>query len=115
MDYNLVECNALNMSAKRYQYTGGEQPSDVMRMRADWMRAVDDPILEYLRDEGAGTPKSIADVLGKNNNYIGDRCRVLTDYGLLRRPSRGLYLLTDEGRQYLDEELDASQLAKQNG
>lgn len=110
MSKRLTECKALNISAKRYQYPGWEQPNDVMRKRADWMRHVDDPILEYLRDQGAGTPKSIADALGKNNNYIGDRCRTLTDYGLLKRPSRGLYLITEDGISYLNEELDATEL-----
>ncbi|NLV04074.1 phage repressor protein [Haloferax alexandrinus] len=98
------------MSAKRYQYPVSEQADMVMRKRAEWMRSVDDQILEYLRDEGAGTPKSIADVLEKNNNYIGDRCRVLTKYGMLDRPSRGLYLINETGIEYLNETLDAAEL-----
>lgn len=81
-----------------------------MRQRAEWMRPVDDQIMEYLRDAGAGTPQSIADAIGKNNQYIGVRCRKLTEYGLLERPSRGFYLLTDDGEDYLDEGLDASKL-----
>ncbi|ELZ76090.1 hypothetical protein [Haloferax volcanii] len=110
MKNNLMECITQNMSAKRYQYPVSEQADMVMRKRAEWMRSVDDQILEYLRDEGAGTPKSIADVLEKNNNYIGDRCRVLTKYGMLDRPSRGLYLINETGIEYLNETLDAAEL-----
>jgi len=81
-----------------------------MRQRADWMKPVDDRILEFLEDSGAGTPKSISEALDKNNNYIGVRCRKLTDYGLLKKPSRGLYTITDDGSAFLEGELDAGTL-----
>jgi restriction endonuclease Mrr len=80
------------------------------RQRADWMNPVDDQIMEILKDWGAGTPQSLADELGKNNNYIGVRCRKLTKSGLLERPSRGLYTLTDLGEEYLEGDLDANTL-----
>jgi hypothetical protein len=35
---------------------------------------------------------------------------MLARHGLLERVHRGLYRLTDDGRAYLDEELDASDL-----
>ncbi|WP_233514306.1 MULTISPECIES: winged helix-turn-helix domain-containing protein [unclassified Haloferax] len=110
MEDEFRECITSNMSAKRYQYLAGDQPNMVMRKRAEWMRSVDDQILEHLRDEGAGTPKSISNVLDKNNDYIGERCRTLTKYGLLNRPSRGFYLINDDGIAYLNEELDANEL-----
>ena len=74
------------------------------------MKPVDDQIMEVVREQGAGTPKSIADELDRNNDYIGVRCRELTAYNLLDRPSRGFYRLSDEGDSYLDGELDASGL-----
>jgi Mn-dependent DtxR family transcriptional regulator len=76
------------------------------------MLPVDDLILEYLRDKGAATPKAMGDDLGKNNNYVGVRCRELTDYGLLQRVSHGLYRITEDGEKFLDDELDADKLEK---
>jgi len=75
----------------------------------------DERILETTRKEGNMTPRALSregDVsrIDISRDYAGDRCRVLTDYGLLERLDRGLYRLTDTGRAYLDEELDASTL-----
>lgn len=81
-----------------------------MRQRADWMNPIDDQIMEYLRDAGAGTPQIIAESLERNNGYVGVRCRELTKYGLLTRPAHGLYTLTEDGEDYLNEELDAKEL-----
>lgn len=80
------------------------------RRRANWMTRTDDEILEYLCEQGAGTPKSMSDDLGRNNNYLTTRCKQLTDYGLVEQPSRGFYTISDEGREYLAGELDASEL-----
>jgi hypothetical protein len=85
------------------------------RQRADWMKPVDDQIMEVLKDSGAGTPNSLADELDKNNDYVGRRCRELTSYGLLERVSRGLYMLTDLGGEYLAGELDANELDEDEG
>jgi len=74
------------------------------------MNPVDDQIMEVLQESGAGTPRSLADEIGRNNDYLGVRCRELTKYRLLKRPSRGLYTLTDLGEQYLAGELDVSDL-----
>jgi len=83
---------------------------EMRRQRADWMNPVDDQIMEILKESGAGTPNSLAQELERNNDYLGRRCRELTSYGLLERPSRGLYVLTDLGEKYLDGDLDASEL-----
>ncbi|GAB7120892.1 repressor [Natrinema saccharevitans] len=82
-----------------------------MRKRAEWMTRADDEILEYLASETAGTPKVIADALDRSNGYIGVRCRKLASYGLVERPSRGFYVITDAGTAYLEGELDASTLS----
>ena len=87
--------------------------SQMRRQRAEWMNPVDDEIMEILDESGAGTPQSLADELDKNNDYIGVRCRELASKGLLGHPSRGLYVLTDQGEQYLDGELDASELSEE--
>lgn len=82
------------------------------RRRGEWMVPADDEILEIIQEQGAATPKSIASEVDKNNDYIGTRCRILTSYGLLKRPSRGLYMLTETGEDYLSGEVDASELDK---
>ncbi|WP_231588003.1 hypothetical protein [Halostagnicola sp. A56] len=77
------------------------------------MTRSDDEILEFLAKEGAGTPKMIGDAIGSNSNYIGRRCRTLESYGLVNRPSRGFYTLSEEGEQYLEGELDAALLSSE--
>lgn len=76
------------------------------------MKPVDEYILEVLADEGPGTPKSISDEISRNNDYVGDRCRNLVDYGLLERVSVGLYRITNEGERFLSGDLDARELSK---
>jgi len=83
---------------------------DDMRKRADWMVPSDDPILELLREHGNLTPQAIEDFGGPSAGHCQDRLRSLRNYGLVERISRGLYAITDAGRAYLDEELDASTL-----
>lgn len=84
--------------------------SESVRKRADWMVPADDVILELLRSEGNLTPEVIDDMGGPSPNHVINRCRQLEKYGLVEKLGRGLYRLTDEGRAYLDEELDASEL-----
>jgi len=87
-----------------------------VRQDADWMRhPTDERILETIRKLGNMTPRALSregDVprIDVSRDYAGDRCRELRNYGLLERLDRGLYYLTDDGRAYLDEELDASEL-----
>ncbi len=80
------------------------RPADVMTDSAD------DRILEYLSETDFAPPKEIADASSKNNDYIGRRCRILKDLGLLETPGRGLYRITDLGEEYLSGELDARTL-----
>lgn len=82
----------------------------MVRGRADWMKPVDDEILETIRDEGNLTAQALEDFDVTVADYAGKRCKTLAAYGLLEKISRGLYRITDEGHAYLDEELDASTL-----
>lgn len=82
-----------------------------MRQRAAWMNPADDAILEYTRDAGEVPPAVIGRNIDMHRNYAGERCRELAKYGLLERLEGGYYRLTDTGRGYLDEELDADALA----
>lgn len=82
----------------------------VPRKRAEWMTQVDEVILETMRDEGNLTPRALEEFDVTVANYARDRLSELAKYGLVERLSRGLYRLTDEGRAFLNEELDASEL-----
>lgn len=85
-------------------------PTDSMRKRAEWMVPSDDQILEILRDEGNLTPLAVSEFGGPSKQYARERLPKLATYGLVERISSGLYRLTDRGRDYLDEELDAATL-----
>jgi len=84
--------------------------SDNMRKDADWMVPSDDRILELLREKGNLTPQAVEDFGGPTAGHAQDRLPALTRYGLVNRISRGLYTISDAGRAYLDEDLDASTL-----
>lgn len=63
-------------------------------------------ILEFLaRVDGVQTPKCIAPNIGPpdgySQKYVGARCRHLAELGLVERRGRGIYRITDPGRQYL--------------
>jgi hypothetical protein len=83
---------------------------DIMRKSADWMVPSDDRILELLREHGNLTPQAVEDFDGPTAGHAQDRLPLLTEYGLTKRISRGLYRISDKGIAYLDEELDASEL-----
>lgn len=90
-----------------------------MRRPADWMRSGDDRILEVFRSDGNLTPLAVSREgmvprVDIGRDYAGRRCRELARYGLLDRVDNGLYTITDLGREYLDEELDASTLSPQD-
>lgn len=109
-----------NPTGQTCKHTGGiniatTAQDGVVRQPAEWMRGVDDRILETIRDDGNMTPLALSregevSRLDIGRKYAGIRCRKLVDYGLLTRIDRGLYGLADDGRSYLDEELDASTL-----
>jgi len=86
------------------------QSTAVVRKRAEWMRPIDERILETMRDEGNMTPRALDDFGVTSQGHANDRLSELAQYGLAERISRGLYRLTDDGRAFLDEELDASTL-----
>lgn len=86
-----------------------QRPID-MRQPADWMVPSDDRILELIREYGNLTPIAIEAKGGPVRQYASERCGVLARHGLLEQVHRGLYGLTDDGRAYLDEELNASDL-----
>jgi DNA-binding IclR family transcriptional regulator len=86
-----------------------------MRKRADWMVRADDLILELLEEEGQYTPTIIAEKTDYSTKHVNRRCIVLQKFGLLRNIRRGLYQITDEGRAYLEGDLDANELERAGG
>ena len=84
-----------------------------MRRRADWMNPKDDEILEYLSDVIGSSPQDVAESLDSHQKYVNERLIILYKYGLLDRPSRGLYRINENTREYLNEELDASTLERE--
>jgi repressor of nif and glnA expression len=93
-----------------------------MRKHAQWMAYADERILEFLQEYGNHQPSQIADRiseigvgLGFHRKYIGRRCRMLQEYGMVRNLGNGLYHITDLGEQYLDGVLDAGTLDKAQG
>ncbi len=88
-----------------------------MRLSADWMVTADDRILEYLSENETGTPKRMADsgYVRFSRSYITQRCKKLVNHGLLRHLGNGVYVITEEGKQYLEGELDAADLEPDGG
>jgi predicted transcriptional regulator len=84
--------------------------ADVARKRADWMRPVDEHILEVMRDEGNMTPNALEMMDVTVANYASNRLSKMAQYGLVERVVQGLYRITDDGVAFLNGELDASQL-----
>jgi len=83
----------------------------VVRKRAEWMRPVDEHIMETMRDEGNLTPYALDNTFDVAvANYASNRLSKMATYGLVERLGRGLYRLTEDGEAFLDQELDASEL-----
>lgn len=85
---------------------------DVVRKDADWMQPVDDRILEIFRERGNLTPAAVEKFGGPSSNHASRRCKELARYGMLDRIVTGLYTITEDGCEYLDEDLDATELER---
>jgi len=82
-----------------------------MRKPADWMQMpTDDRILEVLESGFRFTPAVIAENIDKSRTHVSRRLSDLTDYGLVEKPKRGYYEITEIGRQYLSGDIDADDL-----
>jgi Mn-dependent DtxR family transcriptional regulator len=84
-----------------------------MRRSADWMSIWDDRILEYLQDNGPTAVGEIADddLIRVSQPHVSNRCAKLAEHGLVSALGNGVYAITERGERYLDEELDAGELA----
>jgi len=85
------------------------------------MVIVDERILEFLSEESHHQPVQIAESLSDfgegmtyHRKYIGKRCRLLAEYGLVRNLGNGLYAITEDGCDYLEGELNVNDLEVSN-
>lgn len=83
-----------------------------MRYSGRWMTLADDRILEYVRENESGTPKEMKDsgYVRFSRQYISQRCKEMVNYGLLQHLGNGVYVITEQGEQYLDGDLDTAEL-----
>lgn len=81
----------------------------LMRHSGTWMTVWDDRILEYIREaEGAAVGEiSKAKGVRVSQPTVSRRCKKLAENGLLSALGNGVYVITDEGEAYLNEEYDA--------
>jgi len=75
------------------------------------MVLADDRILEYIRENGSGSPKQMVDsgYVRYTRSYITQRCKKMVERGLLNDLGNGVYTITKRGERYLDGEIDTSE------
>ena len=80
------------------------------------MSIVDDRVLEYIHENGHGSPTEMMDKgpIRYSRAYIARRCKELSKRNLLKPVGNGVYVITDRGERYLEGELDTSKDAPEN-
>ena len=87
-----------------------------MRPRIDWMTQADERIMEFLQEKDiVASPSVIAANIDYTGEYISRRCRKLASARLLQRIDASNYRLTELGEQFLQGEIDASEIKEENG
>jgi predicted transcriptional regulator len=85
-----------------------------MRSPAEWMQMpTDDRILEALDTGLKLTPAVLAENVDKSRQHVTRRLSDLLDNGLVERPKRGYYTITDRGQAYLSGELNPAELTEE--
>ena len=84
----------------------------IMRKSAAWMTLWDDRILEIIRNEESGNATDLSEnkYIRVSRTQVGRRLRKLADHGLLKPLGNGVYIITEQGEQYLDGKIDADEL-----
>jgi predicted transcriptional regulator len=79
-----------------------------MRHSGKWMTSLDDRILEFLSENNPTTPTKMTKEasLPYSRQHVDRRCKKLDEEGLLEGLGNGVYMITDDGRAYLDGRLD---------
>jgi len=72
----------------------------------------DDRILEFIEEEGSASPKELegSGYFDVAKPHLSRRMQKLADKGFLVSLANGVYLISEQGEAYLNEELDASEL-----
>jgi DNA-binding transcriptional ArsR family regulator len=70
----------------------------------------DDRILEALDTGLSLTPAVLAENVDKSRQHVTRRLSDLLDHGLVDRPKRGYYTISDCGQAYLSGELNPDEL-----
>lgn len=85
---------------------------DEMHRRVNWLKPSDRPILAEIESYGGWMkPATLALNLPYTRGHIARRCGELADNNLLERHDEtAAYRLTDFGRQFLEDNLDAEDL-----
>mgnify|MGYP000093604441 CR=1 FL=1 len=85
-----------------------------MRLSAEWSTLADERVIEFLQEHKSGSPTQMAkhENIHFTRSYVHKRCKILADYGLIEDYGNGVYIITDEGKEYLDGDLDAQNLEK---
>jgi predicted transcriptional regulator of viral defense system len=88
-----------------------------MRKSGSWMTIWDDRILEFIEEEGSASPKELEDsgYFDVTKAHLSKRMNRLAEKDFLVPLANGVYLISDKGEAYLNEELDASKLDDDSG
>ncbi|MDJ1432436.1 transcriptional regulator [Halostagnicola sp. A-GB9-2] len=82
-----------------------------MRKPGEWMQLpTDERILEILESGLILSPQVIAKNIDKSRVHVNRRLTILVDYGFIVRVEREYYEIAEDGRQYLEGDLDADSL-----
>ncbi|SFS97997.1 ArsR family transcriptional regulator [Halostagnicola kamekurae] len=81
-----------------------------MQLAGSLRTTADDRILEIFRERGNLTPAPVEEFGGPSSSHASRSCKKFARHGLLEQIVTGLYTITDEGKAYLDDEFDASEL-----
>lgn len=89
-----------------------DDSGEEMHHQVDWMRPSDRSIVKEISDYGGWIkPASLTLNFPYTRNHIAARCRELSDHGLLERhDDTAAYRATDKARDYLADNIDASDL-----
>lgn len=74
----------------------------------------DDRILEYIREDGSGSPTELAEsgYVRVSRQQVSRRLKKLAEHGMVKHLGNGVYIITELGEDYLDGEVDADQLSE---
>ncbi|WP_276252810.1 helix-turn-helix domain-containing protein [Halomontanus rarus] len=82
-----------------------------MRKPGKWMEnPTDERVLEVLDTGLMLGPTAIAKNIDRSRSWVSRRLSVLVEYGFVVQVEEGYYEIAEPGKEYLEGELDASEL-----